>query len=146
MDDTNDTTIPVEYIGTLSATLASDTPMVAGPGGTIVTATVTSGTFVGPRINAAVPEGSAAADWLQVRTDGSIRLDVRVNARTDDGADLYVTYNGIGLPREGGGFDIRTAPLVQTGDERYAWLNGLQCVGIGATTETGVTYEIYALK
>ena len=146
MDDTNDTTIPVEYIGTLSATLASDTPMVAGPGGTIVTATVTSGTFVGPRINAAVPEGSAAADWLQVRTDGSIRLDVRVNARTDDGADLYVTYNGIGLPREGGGFDIRTAPLVQTGDERYAWLNGLQCVGIGATTDDGVSYEIYALK
>ena len=71
---------------------------------------------------------------------------MRANLRTHDSADIYVTYNGIGVPREGGGYDIRTAPLFQTGDERYAWLNNVQAVGIGETTDEGVTYDIYAVQ
>ena len=141
------TTLPVEFVGTLTASLGGvPLAVVAGPAGTVVTATVTGGTFVGPRITASMPEGVAAADWPLVRADGSIVLDVRANLRTDDGADIYVTYNGIGIPQEGGGHDIRTAPLFQTGDERYAWLNNVQCVGVGGTTDTGVEYQIYALK
>jgi hypothetical protein len=146
MSDTDQTTLPVEFIGTLTAHLGAATPVVPGPSGTIVTATVTAATFVGPKINAAAPDGVAGADWPLVRADGTLVLDVRANMRTDDGADIFVTYNGIGIPREGGGHDIRTAPLFQTGDERYAWLNNVQGVGIGQTTDTGVEYQIYALK
>lgn len=147
MDTDANTTLPVEFIGTLTASLGGVPPaVVAGPAGTVVTATVTGGTFVGPRITASMPEGVAAADWPLVRADGSLVLDVRANLRTDDGADIYLTYNGIGIPRDGGGHDIRTAPLFQTGDERYAWLNNVQCVGIGNTIDTGVEYQIYALK
>jgi len=146
MSDTDQTTLPVEFIGTLTASLGGETPVVPGPNGTIVTATVTDATLAGPRISASAPHGVAAADWPLVRADGSLVLDVRVNLRTDDGADIFVTYNGIGVPRAEGGHDIRTAPLFQTGDERYAWLNNVQAVGIGATTDGGVEYRIYALK
>jgi hypothetical protein len=66
--------------------------------------------------------------------------------RTEDGADIFITYNGIGVPRDGGGYDIRTAPLFQTGDERYAWLNNVQAVGIGSTIDGGVEHQIYAIK
>ncbi len=145
MSEPTDTTLPVEFIGTLTAMLGGETPVVTGPSGTIATATVTSATFAGPRISAAAPEGVAAADWPLVRADGTMVLDVRANMRTDDGADIFITYNGIGVPRVGGGYDIRTAPLFQTGDERYAWLNNVQAVGIGSTIDGGVEYQIYAV-
>ncbi len=99
--------------------LGGETPVVTGPSGTVATATVTSATFAGARISAAAPEGVAAADW---------------------------PLDGIGVPRVGGGYDIRTAPLFQTGDERYAWLNNVQAVGIGGTIDGGVEYQIFAVK
>ena len=33
-----------------------------------------------------------------------------------------------------------------TGDERYAWLNNVQAIGIGTVGPTGPTYEVYALS
>ena len=146
MSDPTDTALPVEFLGTMTASLGGETPMVTGPSGTVITATVTSATFVGPKISASAPQGVAAADWPLVRADGTIVLDVRANMRTNDGADIFVTYSGIGVPSEGGGYDIRTAPLFQTGDERYAWLNNVQGVGVGGTIDGGVEYQIYALK
>jgi hypothetical protein len=38
------------------------------------------------------------------------------------------------------------APLFETGDERYAWLNSIQAVGIGTAGAEGVDYDIYALQ
>lgn len=140
-------TIPVEFIGTLNATTQAVMPVaVAGTTGTRVTVTVSEATFVGPRINAAAVPGVAGGDWPLVRSDGSLLLDVRLNLRTDDGADIYVTYAGIGTRGDDGLFDIRTAPLFQTGDPRYAWLNDVLGVGIGRSNPTGVVYDIYAVK
>jgi hypothetical protein len=139
--------LPAEHIGTLSArTNDVERPMVAGgPFGTKVVATVSGATFVGPRINATAPDGVAAGDWLTILADGGFALDVRLSFRTDDGADIYVTYTGFATRNEDGTADIRTAPRFETGDERYAWLNNLFCVAMGTTTPDGVEYEIYAL-
>lgn len=139
--------LPVEHIGTLSArTNDVARPMVkGGPFGTKTVATVTGGSFVGPRITATTPDGVAAGDWLTIRADGSFALDVRLSLQTDDGADIYVSYTGIGTRNEDGGASVKTAPRFETGDERYAWLNNLFCVGIGTTTADGVSYEIYAV-
>ena len=53
--------------------------------------------------------------------------------------------NGIGQLTENGS-TIRSAPLFEVGDPRYAWLNRIQAVGIGGRTgEALVVYEIYAL-
>lgn len=138
--------LPAEYIGTLSArTNDVAKPMVAGPLGTKVVATVTGGTLVGPKINASAADGVAAGDWLTVLPGGSFSLDVRLSLRTDDSADIYVTYTGFGTRNEDGTSSIRTTPRFETGDERYAWLNSLFCVAIGSTTPEGVEYEIYSI-
>lgn len=138
--------LPATHIGTLSArTNDVARPIVAGPLGTRVVATVTGGSFVGPKINASAVEGVAAGDWLTILPDGSFSLDVRFSLRTDDGADIYVTYTGFGTRNEDGTASIRTAPRFETGDERYAWLNSLFCVAMGKTTDDGVEYEIYSV-
>jgi hypothetical protein len=139
--------LPAEYIGTLSANTSEvERPVVAGgPLGTKVAVTVSGGSFVGPKINATTPDGVAAGDWLTVLADGTFSLDVRLSLRTDDGADIYVTYTGFGKPNEDGTASIRTSPRFETGDERYAWLNGLYCVALGTTTPDGVEYDVYAV-
>lgn len=138
--------LPAEYIGTLSArTNDVARPMVAGPLGTKVVATVSSSSFVGPKINATATDGVAAGDWLTIMADGSFSLDVRLSMQTDDGADIYITYVGFGHRNEDGTADIRTSPRFETGDERYAWLNSLFCVAVGKTTSDGVEYDVYAV-
>ncbi len=147
VDPQDRTSLPVEFLGTFVASTQAVAPVaVAGPSGTRLTVTVTGGTFSGPKINGALVEGAAGGDWPLVRADGTLVLDVRANLRTDDGADIYVTYSGIGVPGADGGYSIRTAPLFQTGDERYAWLNNVQALGIGRTTDAGVEYDIYAVQ
>jgi hypothetical protein len=46
------------------------------------------------------------------------------------------------------GFDdqyFRTTPRLETGDERYAWVNSTLFVGEGRMTEAGVEYRIYGI-
>jgi hypothetical protein len=40
---------------------------------------------------------------------------------------------------------IITAPLFQTGDERYAWLNDVQAVAIGKPSKDAVDYDVYRI-
>ena len=138
--------LPAQFIGTLTArTNDVAKAITAGPLGTKVVATVSAGTLVGPRINAATVDGVAGGDWLTILPTGGFSLDVRVSLKTDDGADIYVTYTGFGTPGDDGVASIRTAPRFETGDERYAWLNGLFCVALGTTTPDGVEYDIYSI-
>lgn len=115
-----------------------------GPRGMRAIATVAGGSFDGPKAKGTVAN-VAAGDWVLVRTDGSYLLDVRLALVTDDGAPIYMTYTGIGLPQADGTLKIRTAPLFETGDERYAWINNVQCVAHGTTRPGGVVYDVYAL-
>ena len=41
---------------------------------------------------------------------------------------------------------LRSAPLFETGDARYAWLTRVQAVGVGQRVGTTITYDIYALR
>ena len=70
---------------------------------------------------------------------------MRFTLKTDDGALILVTYNGIGLTTPAG-VGLRSAPLFETGDPRYLWLTRLQAFGIGERVGTALTYDIYALK
>ncbi len=135
------TSLDVEFLFTLSADVKIEPHAVVkgGPLGMRVVAEVTGGSFEGPKLRGRIV--TPGGDWLIRTAGGAARLDVRVLLVTDDGASIYVTYQGIN--RDG---VIRTAPLFETGDERYAWLNDIQAVGIGGRTDTGVTYEVYALR
>ena len=132
-----------EHLGTIRIETGTRTVVENGPQGTRTIVQVLGGRFDGPRLKAAVL--TPAGDWITNRLDGTYRLDVRLTLRTDDGANILVTYNGVGRTTDAGA-QLRVAPLFETGDARYAWLTQLQAIGVGERTGTNVTYEIYALK
>ena len=132
-----------EYLGTLRAEIGTRTVLENGPQGTRTIVQVVGGRFEGPRVKASVQ--TPAGDWITNRADGSYRLDVRLTLKTDDGALILVTYNGIGQTTDAGA-SLRIAPLFETGDSRYVWLTRLQAVGVGERVGTTVTYDLYALK
>jgi hypothetical protein len=136
-----ETTLPVEHLFDLhlDGGIASMIPGCSA--GTRVTVQVDGGTFTGPRLNGTVV--GPGADWAMVRADGTIRIDVRLLLRTDDGADIYMSYAGVGLEM---GARLRTAPLFETGDERYAWLNSIQAVGTGSSDGKVVDYQVHAVS
>ena len=106
-------------------------------------APVDGGTFEGPGIRGTiVPPGG---DWVYARENRTIKVDVRLQLVTDDGEHILMQYQGIGLPQPDGTTEIRTAPLFETGSEKYAYLNDLQAIGIGTSAGPQVTYEIYRL-
>ena len=135
-----ESSLPVEHLFDLHLDVTIPSMIPGGPAGTRITVQVTGGTFTGPRLRGTVVGPSA--DWAVARADGSLKLDVRVLLRTDDGADVYMSYSGIGLEA---GASLRTAPQFETGDGRYAWLNTVQAVATGSSDGAVVDYQVYAL-
>jgi hypothetical protein len=123
---------------------------------------VTGGRFDGPRLRGHILPGGG--NWS---TAGEIApgvaagtFDARVIWKTDDGALIYVTYTGrsvikaavaaafrdpAGPERPSSDYYIRIAPVFETADTRYAWLNGLLGVGCGRRTGTGIRHSIFAI-
>jgi hypothetical protein len=144
-----------EHVFDYHATLRPPVPIGPGPYGTRMFYEVAGGEVSGPRVNGTVLTGGG--DWALVGHDGWVRLDVRGQVRTDDGAMLYVTYTGILELNEAaqqavasGGetaFDdhyYRIAPQIETGDERYAWMTRSTFVARGRICRgPGVAYEVY---
>lgn len=133
----------LEFLFTMRAKLAAGQPIPGGPAGTRVIVPVTGGTFAGPKLSGTIMDNSGG-DWVQVRADGSFRLDVRITLRTDDGANIYMAYAGIGISVDGQN-QLRTAPLFESGDERYAWLNRVQAVAAGSSGDGEVSYDVFAV-
>ena len=132
-----------DYLGTLHIETGTRTVVDKGPQGTRTIVQIVGGRFEGPRVKASVQVPSG--DWITNRADGSFRLDVRLTLKTDDGALILATYNGIGQTTDAGA-SLRMAPLFETGDSRYVWLTRVQAVGVGERVGTAVKYDIYALK
>src|SRR6266571_6674659 len=54
---------------------------------------VTGGDFEGPRLRGKVLPGGG--DWLLLRPDGVLELDLRITLETDDHALIYMTFQGL---------------------------------------------------
>jgi len=119
---------------TLTARLAAAVPVGPGPFGVRRIREVLGGEVTGERIQGRV--GTGGADWVLVGPDGWGRLDVRLTIHTHDGAHLYVQYLGVieyndaaraanagERSSDYGDHYFRTAPRLETGDERYEWVN-----------------------
>ena len=126
------------------------------PGGDRRVGVVGGGTFTGERLNGIVLPGGA--DWIIVRADGSMLLDVRLVLQTDDGALIGLTYRGLrhgpadvmakvaaGEPVDPSSYYFRTAVLFETSADKYRWLNGVFGIGTGSRTAAGPEYEIFEL-
>lgn len=133
--------LPVEFLFSITAQTNMSGIIANGPAGTRVVVDASTGTFEGPKIKGIVK--GPAGDWVTVRADGVMKLDVRLLLETDDGAIILMQYTGIGID---GGANIRTTPLFETGDERYAFLNSIQGVAHGSVGDGSVTYDVYALR
>ena len=118
---------------------------------------ITGGRFTGERLSGRVLPGGA--DWQVIRTDGVADLDARYTLETNDGALIYVRNHGYRhgpaevLKKLSSGENVdpslyymRTTPLFETGDARYAWLNRMVCVGTGARRPNAVELEIYEVQ
>ena len=136
-------TVPVEFLYHVHLDIGTTTFVSGAPGGTRIIAEVKGGTFEGPRLKGTVGP-APGGDWVTVRADGSMLLDVRLILTTHDGANIFVSYTGL-LRNVDGTMQARGAPRFETGDERYAWLNSVHGLGIGTTGPEGVDYDIYAV-
>ena len=118
---------------------------------------ITGGRFSGARLSGRVLPGGA--DWQVIRSDGVADLDARYTLETNDGALVYVHNRGYRhapsdvMKRLLAGEDVdpalyymRTTPFFETGDQRYAWLNRIICVGTGARRPAAVELEIFEVK
>jgi hypothetical protein len=130
----------------------------AGPFGQRMIATVSGGSFTGERLTGTLV--GATGDWLLVGEDGYGRTDVRLTLKTVDNAIIYVQYFGLlemtaAVADIVGGSDVSTnygdhylfsSPRLETGDERYAWVNQTVFIGEGRLLPgPAVEYRVYRL-
>ena len=115
---------------TVDLTLKPPAMIGDGPSGKRMIVDIEAMTLSGDRLRAEL-EGHAAADWLTIAANVA-RIDVRATLRTDDGALLYLHYQGRSDVTGGmGSAPIIVAPVFETSDERYLWLNAVQAIGKG---------------
>ena len=139
---------------TFKAQLKPPLPVGAGPIGTRMYYDVSGGEVIGDRIRGKLLGGG---DWALIGPDGFLRLDVRLQVETHDGAYLYIQYfallelnekvqsalaNGTGT--EYGDQYFFTNPRIETGDERYAWVNTTLFIGEGhLLPNSSVEYRVW---
>jgi len=134
--------------------LAPPQELGAGPLGRRRIVGITGGRFFGERLSGRVLAGGA--DWQVIRADGVADLDARYTLETHDGALIYVRNRGYrhgpeevlrrlarGENVDPGQYYMRTTPLFETGDARYAWLNRIVCVATGARRAAAVELEVF---
>jgi hypothetical protein len=116
----------------------------------------------GPKINGTfiAPGG----DWSRVLPSGATRIDVRLTLRTDDGALIYISYNGIFRESPASEDKMKrgevltakdveywiVAPTFETSSPRYAWLNNTQAIGKMTEYKDGkdgyVKYDVFLVR
>jgi len=80
------------------------------------------GSLTGDRIKGTIK----GVDYLEVRADGRFFLNLYARITTDDGAKILVEESGT---NDHG--DLKLQMRFHTNDERYAWLNQEQVMGLG---------------
>ncbi len=138
-------------------TLAAPQELGDGPLGRRRIIGIAGGRFAGDRLSGRVLPGGA--DWQVIRADGVADLDARYTLETTDGALIYVRNRGYrhgpgdvldklaaGTPVDPALYYMRTTPLFETGERRYAWLNRIICVATGARHAASVELEVYEVK
>ena len=141
----------------IAITVDSPHQLGATPLGTRRIVPVTGGSFSGQRLRGTVMR-NAAADWILVRHDGSVLLDVRLTLKTDDDALIYMTYRGIrhsspevaqqlanGETVDPSDYYFRTTPVFETSHEKYEWMNNIICVAVGERLASEVRYKVFEI-
>jgi|SRR5579863_66933 len=135
----------LELLFEITADLSPPIVISDTPDGTRVIVPVPGGKFEGPRLKGTVL--ASGADWFLLRSDGVGVIDVRLVLKTHDDENIYVTYTGRAKMGPNGPEALRIAPTFSASTKgKYAWLNGVQALGIGETVAGKVTYKVYSAK
>ncbi len=147
--------IQTRPVFTLTLTVPSIEDLGATPLGVRKIAAVTGGSFEGERLRGTVvsPPGG---DWLLLRNDGVLCLDVRLTLKTDDGALIFMSYKGMRhgpkevIDRLGRGetvdpasYYMRAMPVFETASDKYSWLNRALFVAKGRRIAAGPIYDVF---
>jgi hypothetical protein len=138
---------------TVRITAAPPQKLGTVPHGTRIIVPVTGGDFEGPRLRGKILPGGG--DWLLLRSDGVLELDLRITLETEDHALIYMTFQGLrhgppdAIAALGRGevvdparYYFRTVPRFETSAETYAFLNRIVTVGVGETRPDGAVHRI----
>ncbi len=114
------------------------------------------GTFEGPRLRGEVLPGGM--DMKTLRSDGAMTPNVRMVLKTDDGALIFMHYQGVrhGSPevmaRIARGevvppseYYLRNTPYFETSAPKYDWLNRIVAVGIGRRMPDHAAYDVFQI-
>jgi hypothetical protein len=154
--------VETEFLFEARILLANAMHVGQTPNGYRMIVNVDGGRFEGPKLRGEVIPMSGA-DWSRIRADGHGALDVRMCLMTEDGAMLYVHWEGLMVvtdehrdyaldfakpddPAGAARYYFRASPQFETGDARYAWLNTLLCVTRSRTGGGGVIHRVFAIK
>ena len=138
----------------IRASLYEPQPVGAGPIGTRVHYGISGGVIEGERLNGKVLSGG---EWALIGPDGCLRVDVRMQVQTHDDAHIYIQYVGVlelneaaqnaleqGTGTEFGDQYFYTNPRMETGDERYSWVNRTFFIGEGRLLpDSTVEYRVW---
>lgn len=147
--------IQTRHLLTLTIEVPRVVDLGATPNGHRRIATVGGGSFVGERLRGTI-QPSPGGDWLLLRPDGALVLDVRLTLETDDAQLIYMTYRGLrhgpadviarlnrGEPVDPASYYFRTTPVFETASTKYDWLNRVVSVATGRREASGPIYEVY---
>ncbi|HEY0521780.1 MAG TPA: DUF3237 domain-containing protein [Stellaceae bacterium] len=147
-------TVRTQPLFTLTLTVAPAQPLGRTPAGERRVVAVLGGSFEGERLRGTVEPGGS--DWIMVKPDGALHLDVRLVLKTQDGALVGMTYRGIrhgpaeiiervnrGEAVDPSSYYFRAMVAFETGSQTYAWLNNIAAVATGSRRPEGPIYEVY---
>jgi hypothetical protein len=149
----NETTINSRPLMTVRIAAAPPQKLDTVPHGIRIIVPVTGGDFDGPRLRGRILPGGG--DWLLLRSDAVLELDLRITLETDDHALIYMTFQGLrhgppdaiaalgrGEAVDPARYYFRTLPRFETSAEKYAFLNRIITVGVGETRADGAVHRI----
>ena len=119
-------------------------------------APIKGGHFEGALLSGEVLPGGA--DWVIIRSDGVMKIDVRLCLKTDQGAHIYLNYKGqfIAEPEDlqalasgeelpSDSYSLTVTAKLETGDEALCWLEDAIVVGTGKQSGFNPTYDFYVI-
>jgi hypothetical protein len=143
----------LEHSFTLQVELSAPIEMGRGRAGLRRIIPIVGGKALGPDIFGEIL--NLGADWQTVYTDGAAHLDTRYAVRTADDAIIEVVNIGTRhgpadvMARLAAGEDVdpatyymRTAARLETGDDRYVWVNHqlFVCAGVRKASAVEIAY------
>jgi hypothetical protein len=151
-------TLRHDHLMTLSLDVESDR---AANIGTVVRGRRTivpikGGHFNGTQLSGTVMPGGA--DWVILRSDGVMEIDVRIILETHSGSLIYLAYTGLfcgandamkklakGEVLNDSDFSLTVTARAECSDESLAWLNTATIVGLGRQSGFNPTYEFFVV-